>query len=145
MQISRPETSLKRDSDTVIFLWIFCNFSKNLIYRTPPDDCSCWFSVPTKVLSTDRTMLAFSSTFFLLLLIIAIMGFYSKSVWKIRFFTFYNSFLLFTYMLLRKFCLGNNLPTHIKESLLLELNVNRLDLCTKSIEIFVEFGPLKIE
>ena len=35
--------SLKRDSGTGIFLWIFCNSSKNLIYITPPDDCSCWF------------------------------------------------------------------------------------------------------
>ena len=35
--------SLKRHSGTCIFLWIFCNSSKNLIYITPPDDCSCWF------------------------------------------------------------------------------------------------------
>ena len=34
---------LKRDCGTGIFLWIFCNSSKNLIYITPPDDCSCWF------------------------------------------------------------------------------------------------------
>ena len=26
-----------------ISLWIFSNFSKNFIYRAPPDDCSCWF------------------------------------------------------------------------------------------------------
>ena len=43
MQISRPETSWKRDSGTDIFLWIFHNFSKNLIYRTPVANCSCWF------------------------------------------------------------------------------------------------------
>ena len=35
-------TSLKRDPDTGIFLWIFHISSKSLIYRTPPDDCSCW-------------------------------------------------------------------------------------------------------
>ena len=40
MQVSRPETLLKRDFSTGIFL---CNFSKNLIYRTPPDDFSYWF------------------------------------------------------------------------------------------------------
>ena len=43
LQISRPETSWKRDSGTDIFLWIFHNFSKNLIYRTPVANCSCWF------------------------------------------------------------------------------------------------------
>ena len=43
LQIRSPETSLKIDFGTGIFLWIFCNFSKNLSYRTPLDDCSCWF------------------------------------------------------------------------------------------------------
>ena len=43
LQVSRPETSLKRDSGIGIFLWIFCNSSKSLIHRTPPDDCFCWF------------------------------------------------------------------------------------------------------
>ena len=35
--------SLWKDSSTDIFLWILCNFPRNIIYRTPPDDCSCWF------------------------------------------------------------------------------------------------------
>ena len=43
LQVSKPETLLKRDSIKGIFLWILHNFSKNLIYRTPPDDCSRWF------------------------------------------------------------------------------------------------------
>ena len=41
--ISRPETSSKRDSSTGIFQWILWNVSKNLIYRTPLNDCFCWF------------------------------------------------------------------------------------------------------
>ena len=41
--VSRPETSLNGDSGTGVFLWIFRNSSKSFIYRTPPDDCSCWF------------------------------------------------------------------------------------------------------
>ena len=32
------------------------------------------------------------------------------------FFTFYSSFLLFTQMFLRQFCLGNNLPMDIKKN-----------------------------
>ena len=42
LQVSRPGT-LKRDSSTGILLCILCNFSAGLIYRTPPDNWSCWF------------------------------------------------------------------------------------------------------
>ena len=44
LQVSMPEILLKKDSGTgIIFLRIFRSFSKNLIYKTSPDDCSCWF------------------------------------------------------------------------------------------------------
>ena len=43
LQISMPETSLKNNSGTGIFQWIFRSFSKNLIYKTSLDDYSCWF------------------------------------------------------------------------------------------------------
>ena len=43
MQVTRPETSLKADSSTGIFLRILHIFSKIIMYSTPPDDCSCWF------------------------------------------------------------------------------------------------------
>ena len=43
LQVSSPETGVKRDSSTGIFLWISHIFSKNLIYRTLLDDCLCWF------------------------------------------------------------------------------------------------------
>ena len=59
---------------------------------TPTDS-----SVRTKVLSIDHT---FSFIFLLLLLIIAIMLFTQKVSKNEDFFTFYNSFLLFTYILL---------------------------------------------
>ena len=42
LRVSMLEISLKKDSGTGIFLWIFCNFSKNLLYKTSPDDWSCW-------------------------------------------------------------------------------------------------------
>ena len=89
MQISRPEASLKRDSDTCIFLWIFCNFSKHLIYRTPPDDCSCWFLHSNQSFINWSHFVCFDLHFFLLFLIIAIMGVYSESL-KMKI------FLLFT-------------------------------------------------
>ena len=56
MQVSRPETSLKRDSSTEshILLWILHNFSKKLIYRTPPDDSPADSFFPTKVLSIHQ-------------------------------------------------------------------------------------------
>ena len=76
---------------------------------TAPTDSS----VPTKVLSIDHT---FSFIFLLLLLIIAIMVFTQKKYKNENFFTFYNSFLLFTYILLRQFHHSNNLPKNIKEN-----------------------------
>ena len=79
LQISRPETSLKRDSGTHIFLRIFCNFSKKLIYRTPLDDCSCWFLLSHQSFVHWLHFVRFFLHFFLLLLIIAITGVYSES------------------------------------------------------------------
>ena len=35
----RPATLLKRDSGTVVFLWILRNFQEHLLYRTLLDDC----------------------------------------------------------------------------------------------------------
>ena len=43
LHVSRPQTFFKIDFSPGIFLRLFSNFSKNLIYRTFPDDCSCWF------------------------------------------------------------------------------------------------------
>ena len=45
-KVSWPEDSLKRHSSTQIFLWILHNFSKNLIYRTPPMTVPADFSIP---------------------------------------------------------------------------------------------------
>ena len=57
-----PESSLKRDFSTGVFLRILRNFLKNFIYTTPPDDCSfADSSVPTKVLFIDHTFSLFSS------------------------------------------------------------------------------------
>ena len=101
LQISRSETLLKRDSGTGIFLWIFCNFSKNLftehLWMTAPADSS----VLTKPLFIDDTLFFFPS-FFLLLLIIAweftekVSRNLEKYLEMKIFFAFYNSFLLFT-------------------------------------------------
>ena len=70
LQISRSETSLKRDSGTGIFLWIFHNFSIHLIYRTPPDDYSCWFlcsNQPTKLYSLMILCSFFPSFFYFII------------------------------------------------------------------------------
>ena len=55
-----PETSLKRESSAGVFLRNLLNFSKNFIYRIPPDDCSCWF-LGSKVLFIDHTFSLFPS------------------------------------------------------------------------------------
>ena len=60
LQVSRPETSLKRDSCKAFFLWILQNFSKSLIYRK-----HLWItasvdsSFPTKVLFIDHIFFVF--------------------------------------------------------------------------------------
>ena len=51
-------------------------------------------SILTKVLSIDHTLFILSFIFFVLLLIIAIMGICSESVWKWRFFYFLQKFIL---------------------------------------------------
>ena len=71
------------------------------------------FSVPTKVFPL---ITLFPSFFSLLLSIMAIMAFTQKVSKNEYFFTFYDSFLLFKSILLKTFCLGNNLSMHIKEN-----------------------------
>ena len=78
-QVSRPEISLKRGSGTGIFLWFFRNSSKSFIYRTPPDDCSCWFLHFNQHFYALITLCSFFPLFyFFLLLIIAIMSLLKK-------------------------------------------------------------------
>ena len=78
LQISRSETLLKRDSGTGIFLWIFCNFSKNLftehLWMTAPADSS----VLTKPLFIDDTLFFFPS--FFSFIIDNCLGVYWKSI-----------------------------------------------------------------
>ena len=62
LQVLRPETK-RRGSSTCILLKILCYFLKNLIYRTLPDHCSCWF-LGSKVLSIDHIFFVFSFIFF---------------------------------------------------------------------------------
>ena len=117
LQTSRPETSLKRDSSTGIFLWIFFNFSKNLIYRKPPDHCSCWFLCSNQSFTHwSHFVCFFPSFFFLYHWQLQLCEFIQKVSKNEDFFTFYNSLLLFTSMLLRQVCLSNDLLTHIKEN-----------------------------
>ena len=72
-------------------------------------------SVPTKVLFTDHTLLVSSSIFFFYYWWLQLWDFTQKLSQN-------DDFLLFPIvyskinMLLRKFRLGNNLPTHIKEN-----------------------------
>ena len=85
LQVWRRETSLKRDSNRDIFLEISHNFSKNLIYRTPLDDLLLLIHLTHPRFYPLITL--FSFIFLLLLLIIAIMGVFSKRVLiKWRFF-----------------------------------------------------------
>ena len=81
LQVSRHEISLKRDSGTGEFHCEFSaifqkiSFTEHLWMTAPADS-----SVPTKVLSIDHSLFVFSFIFFLLLLIIAIVGVCSESV-----------------------------------------------------------------
>ena len=93
------------DPGTGIYLWIFHNFSKNLVYRTPPDNCSCWFLCSNHWSHFIHFFLRFFPF---------IIDNWIKVSKNEEFFTFYNSFLLITQMLLKQFCLSNNLLTHIK-------------------------------
>ena len=63
LQVSYPETALKRDPIIYIYLRIWANFQKNLftehLRMTAPADSS----VPTKILSIDHTFFVFPSFF----------------------------------------------------------------------------------
>ena len=116
LQVSRPETSLKRDSSTVIFLWILHNFSKNLIYGTALSNCSCWFLRSNQGFIHWLTFFCFFSSF--PFIIDNCNGNSSRKAIKMKIF-----FLLFTiiyanltWMLLQQFRLVNNLPTHIRKN-----------------------------
>ena len=115
LQVSRPEISSKRDFSTGTFLWISQNFSKNVIYRTTPDDCSCWF------FRFNQSFIHWS-LFCLLHLFPFITdncnyGRVFRKGTKKKIFYFLQKFIeKLTCMLLRQFCLGNNLPTHIRKN-----------------------------
>ena len=112
LQVRRPDTSLKKDSSTGVSLGILRNFSKKPYLQ----NTSGWHSsFPTKVLSIDRTF-RFSINFFLLLLIIAIMGVCSERVLKWRFFTFYNNLSKINMNVVKAICLDNNLLTHMRQN-----------------------------
>ena len=83
-------------------------------------------SVPTKVLSTDRTFLIFSFIFFLLLLTIRMMGFCSERGFFGGFFLKFLQCILqkLTKMLLRQFCLGNTRRTLEKTQISLDKNLD---------------------
>ena len=110
-----PETSIKRYPSTGIFLWILQNFSKILIYRTPPDDCYCWFLL-SKVLSIDHTFVCFFLNFFPFIIDNCHYGSLLRKGIKM------NIFLVFTLiypnisMMVRQSPLDNHLPTHIREN-----------------------------
>ena len=91
LQVSRPETSLKRDSGSGIFLWILRNFSKTIFTEHLRLTALADSSFLTKVLSTDHTLFAFSFIFFLLLFIIAVTGVYSEKSRNADVFNFCNS------------------------------------------------------
>ena len=92
----------------------FAQFFKNLIYRKPPDDCSCWFLCSNQSIIHWSHFACFFHFFFY--------------YWWLQLWTLLRNclkttiFLLFPIvyskinMLLRKLRLGNNLPTHIKEN-----------------------------
>ena len=84
LQFSRPETLLKRDSSTGIFLAILSNFSKHLIYR-PPGWLLMLIPLCLPRFYSLITLCLFFFHFFSLLLIIAVMGICSESVSKWRF------------------------------------------------------------
>ena len=83
LQVSRPETSLKRDSSTGIFLWILRNVSKNLIYRK-----IFWWML-LLIPPFQPMFYQFITLFLLLLLIISIIRVCSESVLKSVFFSIF--------------------------------------------------------
>ena len=83
LQVSRPETSLKRDSSTGILLWILRNVSKNLIYRK-----IFWWML-LLIPPFQPMFYQFITLFLLLLLIISIIRVCSESVLKSVFFSIF--------------------------------------------------------
>ena len=117
LQVSRPETSLKRDSGTGIFLWIFCNSSKSLIHRTPPDDCFCWFLHSNQNFYLLITLCSFFPSLFSFIIDNCNYRSLLRKCLKMKIFLLFTNIYSKINMLLRKFCLGNNLPTHIQENI----------------------------
>ena len=85
------------------------DFSKNLIYRTPPDVCAD-SSAPTNVLCNDHAFFVFSIHFFLLLVITAIIRIYSVCYF------FPIIYQNINVNVVKTICLGNNLATNIGEN-----------------------------
>ena len=93
--VSRPKTSLKRDSSTGIFMWILCSFSKNIIYRISLDNCFCRFRC------SNQFFFSFDNCNY---------GSLFRKGIKIFFFYFLWWFIQkLTWMLSRQFRLGSNL------------------------------------
>ena len=119
LQLSKPETSLKKDSSTGIFLWIFSNFSKNLLYKTSQMTALADSSITTKVLSTYHTLLVFFITFFFIIDNCNHGSLLRKCLKMKAFLLFtivYSKITLRKKMLLRQFRLSNNLLMHIREN-----------------------------
>ena len=89
LQVSRIATSLKRDSNTSIFLWILRKCSNIFIYGTAPDDCSCWFLRSNQVLFIDYSFFVFSK-FFLFIINNRNYGSLSRKAIKMKIFSLFT-------------------------------------------------------
>ena len=110
---------IKRDSSTGIFPWILKGFSKNIIYRTLVYRWLLLLIPPfqPKFYPLITLFFFFYFIFFLLYLNNCNHGSFFRKGVKMKIFYFLQKFIWkLTWMLLRQFCLGNNLLMHIREN-----------------------------
>ena len=116
MQVSWPETSLKRDSGTGILLWIFCNFLKETLFTEHH-----WMTAPTdsSVQTEGYPLITLCSFLHFFHYLIDNCNYRSllRKCLKMKIFLLFTNIYSKINMLLRQFHLSNNLPTHIQENI----------------------------
>ena len=116
LEVSKPETLLKRNSSIDIFRRVLCNFSKNLCYRTPRDDCSCWFLPSNQGFANWSQFFRFFLHFFSFTIDNCnYRSLYRKGI-KMKICVFFTMIYPKINMnVVKTICLGNNLLPHIEK------------------------------
>ena len=117
LQVSRPETSLKRDSRAGIFLQIFHNsyFHKPYLQNTSRWLLS-WYLHSNQKCYPLITLCSFFPSIFGFIIDNSNNGSLLRKSLKMTIFLLFTIIYWKINMLLRQFHLGNNLPMHIREN-----------------------------